>query len=74
MKQHDPMIRIELLAATLGVSREYISREMVAGRIPRHDATSGKIRGWRLSTIAAWNPRLARNIEGLLNTPYLPAA
>ena len=74
MKQHDPIIRIELVAATLGVSRENINREVIAGRIPRQDAAQGKIRGWRLSTINRWNPRLGRNLEGLLNTPYLPAA
>ncbi len=73
MIDHDPVIRIEIVAAAMGRSYESLNREIRLGRMPGK-VQEGRVKGWRLSTLAAWHPRLARNIEGLLNTPYLPAA
>lgn len=69
----DPLIRIEVVAAASGKSYESLNRDVRQGKMPPKDFDS-RLRGWKLSTIARWNPRLARNIEELLKTPYLPAA
>lgn len=75
MPAHDPIVRRELLAVVTGKSSETIKRAMIAGKIPRFDAIKDqKTPGWRLSTIAAWNPRLGRHIAGLMGSPYMPAA
>lgn len=73
MIDHDPFIRIEIVAAVCGKSYESLNRDIRFGRMPAK-TQAGKTKGWRLSAITAWNPRLARNIEELLKTPYLPAA
>jgi len=72
---HDPIIRRELLAVVIGKSAESVKRSMLIGKIPRFDASPDrKIHGWRLSTIAAWNPRIGNRLEILLKSPFLPAA
>ena len=72
---YDPIIRRELLALIIGKSAESVKRDMMAGKVPRFDARiDKKTQGWRLSTIASWNPRVAERIETLLKSPYLPAA
>lgn len=70
---YDPTIRIELLAAVLGRSYESLNRSIRLGRIPAKTPGNG-VRGWRLSTIRAWNPSVAERIENLLKTTYLPPA
>lgn len=75
MPDHDPSVRRELLAVTLNVSAEHIKRDCLAGKIPRPDTcVDGKIKGWRLSTLEKWNPRVGQRLKDLLSTPYLPAA
>lgn len=69
----DPLIRIEVVAAVCGKSYESLNRDTRMGKMPPKDFDS-RLRGWKLSTLNAWNPRVARNIEELLKTPYLPAA
>lgn len=72
---NDPLIRRELLAVVTGKSTESVKRDMLAGKIPRFDAgPDRKIHGWRLSTIAAWNPRIGSRLEVLLKSPFIPAA
>ena len=72
---YDPIIRSELLAVALGLSDQCIKRRAMTGKIPSRDARiDGKIQAWKLSTLAAWNPRVAERIDGLLKSPYLPAA
>lgn len=70
---HDPIVRIELVAAVCGKSYESLNRAVRLGRMPKKDV-DGRLRGWRLSTVHAWNPRLAERIDDLLKTNYLPAA
>lgn len=61
------LIRIEALAVVLDRSRESILRDLTAGRIPPRDINpDGKMSGWRLSTLKAWNPRVGRRLDMLL--------
>ena len=63
---HD-LIRIEHLAVVLNRSRESIMRDLNAGRVPPRDINpDGKMSGWRLSTLKAWNPRVGRRLDMLL--------
>lgn len=72
---HDPIVRRELVATVIGRSIDNLRRDMLAGKFPPQDANiDRKTRGWRLSTIAAWNPRVARNIDALLKSPFIPPA
>lgn len=72
---HDPVIRRELLAVIIGKSTDSIKRDIRSKKLPGFDAAPNrKIQGWRLSTLAAWNPKVGRQIDGLLKSPYLPAA
>lgn len=73
MIDHDPVIRIEIVAAAMGKSYESLNRDVRLGLMPAK-VQDGRLKGWRLSTLNKWNPRLGRNLEGLLSTPYLPAA
>ena len=75
MPHHDPHVTPELLAAVIGKSADSVKRDRLAGKIPPFDShPDKKSKGWRLSTIAKWNPRAARQLEGLMKSPYLPAA
>ncbi|MBL8252755.1 MAG: hypothetical protein JNJ76_04045 [Candidatus Competibacter sp.] len=72
---HDPIVTREMLAIITGKCADSIKRDMMAGKIPRFDARPDKKRmGWKLSTLASWNPRVGRQLDGLLKSPYLPAA
>ena len=50
-------LRLDELAAALGVSRRAIERERSAGRFPRPDLTIGRMPLWRPATIRAWVER-----------------
>lgn len=72
---YDPIVRIELLAVVSGQSADSVKRDTLRGLIPRRDAkVDRKTTGWRLSTLMAWNPRIGRRINALLESSYLPAA
>ena len=47
-------LRLDDIAATLGVSRRAIERERSAGRLPKPDRTIGRIPLWRVETIHDW--------------------
>ena len=47
-------LRLDELAASLGVSRRAIERERSAGRFPRPDLTIGRMPLWRPETIRRW--------------------
>jgi predicted DNA-binding transcriptional regulator AlpA len=47
-------LRLDELAASLGVSRRSIERERSAGRFPPPDLTIGRMPLWRPETIRAW--------------------
>ncbi len=70
---YDPLVRIEIVAAVLGKSYESVNRLIRFGRMPPKEPDD-RLRGWRLSTLRAWNPPVAERIENLLKTPYLPPA
>ena len=64
---YDPPIRSELLAVALDRSRTGIEAAIRDGRIPpRNIAINGTQRGWTLSTLRDWNPRIAKRLELLL--------
>jgi predicted DNA-binding transcriptional regulator AlpA len=50
-------LRLDELAAGLGVSRSAIERERRAGRFPKPDRTIGRMPLWRPETIRAWLER-----------------
>jgi predicted DNA-binding transcriptional regulator AlpA len=47
-------LRLDEVAAALGVSRRAIERERAAGRFPRPDLTIGRMPLWKPETIKAW--------------------
>ena len=47
-------LRLDELAAALGVSRRAIERERSAGRFPKPDLSIGRMPLWRPETIARW--------------------
>lgn len=47
-------LRLDELAAALGVSRRAIERERSAGRFPRPDLCIGRMPLWRPETIRRW--------------------
>ena len=54
-------LRLDELAAALGVSRRAIERERSAGRFPRPDLTIGKMPLWRVETVRAYLERGGRS-------------
>ncbi|MCB1822219.1 MAG: hypothetical protein KDI73_11670 [Candidatus Competibacteraceae bacterium] len=67
MYANQDIIRIEALAVVLDRSRESILRDLNAGRIPPRDINpDGKMSGWKLATLKAWNPRVGRRLDKLL--------
>jgi predicted DNA-binding transcriptional regulator AlpA len=53
-------LRLDDLAAALGVSRRALERERSAGRLPRPDLVIGRMPLWRPETIRAWIAEDAR--------------
>lgn len=47
-------IRMDELAAALGVSRRVLERERSAGRLLKPDLKIGKIPLWRVDSVRAW--------------------
>ena len=47
-------LRLDELAAALGISRRAIERERSAGRFPKPDLTIGRMPLWRPETITRW--------------------
>jgi predicted DNA-binding transcriptional regulator AlpA len=47
-------LRLDELAAALGVSRRAIERERSAGRFPKPDLIIGRMPLWRPETIRSW--------------------
>jgi predicted DNA-binding transcriptional regulator AlpA len=47
-------LRLDELAAALGVSRRVLERERAAGRLPSPDLHIGKMPLWRVASIEAW--------------------
>lgn len=64
---YDPSVTIELIAVALNRSTRAVEFAIKDGRIPPHNAKiTKKLRGWKLSTLRAWNPRVAHRIDCLL--------
>jgi len=75
----DPAVKIEALAAALGVSTNLISRRVKSGTVPPPDVALWLKRptAWRLSTIRLWCPDVAAKIQRGIDAeifPYLAAA
>jgi predicted DNA-binding transcriptional regulator AlpA len=47
-------LRIDEVAASMGVSRRAIERERAKGNFPKQDLVIGKMPLWRPETIRAW--------------------
>lgn len=66
----DPAVRIETLAVASDLALITMRRYLAAGRIPPADlelpAVPVPIRAWRLSTLRAWNPSVARRCAAVL--------
>lgn len=66
----DPAVRIETLSVAANVALISLRRHMARGRIPPADITIPAlpvpIRAWRLSTLRAWNPSVARRCAAVL--------
>lgn len=80
MSESDPAVRLEVMAAACGLAFNSLRRARVAGRIPPPDTEIRKTptglvaRGWKLSTIRAWNPAVAERCAWWINTLEKPAA
>ena len=63
----DPTVKIELLAVALDVCRQDVERRLNRGDIPPRTVRIGRsIKAWPLSTLRAWNPRVAKRLDMLL--------
>ena len=72
----DPAVKIEALAAALGVSTNLISRRVKNGTLPAPDAALWLKRptSWRLSTLKAWRPDIAARLERGIKHNVFPVA
>ena len=67
MATYDPNIKAEILAVAMDRSLRTVEILVRTGKIPAFDSRPDrKSRGWRLSTLRAWNPRVAHRIDCLL--------
>ena len=63
----DPTVKIELLAVALDVCRQDVERRLNRGDIPPRTVRVGRsVKAWNLSTLRAWNPRVAKRLDMLL--------
>jgi len=66
----DLVVRPAHLMLAFGCENRTLSLKLRSGEIPQPDARgSCGLKLWRLSTIRAWNPAVADDIERLLNLP-----
>ena len=61
----DPAVSVTVLSAAMGLSERTLTCSYMAGKSPWPDSiirdtrNRASIRGWRLSTLRAWNPTVA---------------
>ena len=64
---YDPDIKAEILAVAMDRCVRSVEMLVRTGQIPAFDVKPNrKARGWKLSTLRAWNPRVAHRIDLLL--------
>lgn len=64
---NDTVVRHHLLCAALDLSESAVAKCVREGRLPKHDADrDGRIAGWKLGTLKAWNPRVGCRLTLLL--------
>lgn len=70
MAAHDPVVRLETVAAAAGLALFTLRRAVAAGSFPPADitllGTPSPVRAWRLSTVRAWNPAVADRCAAIL--------
>lgn len=70
--QSDPAVTVTIVATALNRSEKTLTLAYMAGELPPPDSTvrdsrnRARIRGWRLSTIHAWNPAVAMRCAAIL--------
>ena len=70
--QTDPAVTVTIVATALNRSEKTLTLAYMAGELPPPDSTvrdsrnRARIRGWRLSTIGAWNPAVAQRCAAIL--------
>ncbi len=70
----DAIVRIELVSVASGLAFETLKTYERKGKIPKREVLPNRnSRAWRMSTVRAWNPRLAAKCEGLMQSPHFPA-
>lgn len=66
----DLVVRPAHLSLSLNLSERALNMHIAKGHIPAHEARGlSGLKLWRLSTIRAWNPAIAADIEALLSLP-----
>ena len=66
----DLVVRPEHLMLALNLSGRAFLAHFIKGDIPQPDGRGlGRLKLWRISTIRAWNPTVAADIESLLALP-----
>ena len=64
---YDPSVTAEILAVAMSRCVRSVELLVRTGKIPPFDTKPNrKARGWKLSTLRAWNPRVAHRIDLLL--------
>ncbi len=70
--QSDPAVTVTIVATAINRSEKTLTLAYVAGELPPPDSTirdarnRARIRGWRLSTLRAWNPTVADRCAAIL--------
>lgn len=68
----DPAVSIAALSTAMSLSEKTLTVRYMAGEVPLPDSTvrhyprGPAIRGWRLSTLRVWNPRVADRCAAML--------
>ncbi len=63
---YDPDIKAEIFAVAIDRSVRHVELLARTGQIPPFAKINRKGHGWKLSTLRAWNPRVAHRIDLLL--------
>ena len=69
----DPAVSVAALATAMFRSEKTVTVAYLAGQMPAPDSTirdarnCSRIRGWRLSTIRAWNPVVADRCQAIID-------
>lgn len=70
--ESDPAVSIAILSGAMNLSEKTLTLGYMAGSVPMPDSiirdvcNRAKVRGWRMSTLRAWDPVIAARCAAML--------